>query len=914
MTSFSTSSYNLTSKDVASAPPALTAPIGVSFSPNGSHLTYLYPDTTGSRQVYTINVSKSGESSKAFDANASGELSLEEQLRRERMRLFALGVTSYEWIERKSDKKQLMLIPLNGQILISEFSEETERSLVTVYDGSSGSAIDPHWSPDGTKIAFVILRDVYVIEVDLNYSICSKSNIPKRITFAGSTEGISCGLADYVAQEEMDRYRGFWWSPDSNHILYTGAKNPLVQLAVASTYLDISFQEPSSSTTKKKRRKMACADNNSSIDGVGDKEDLDEEEEIEDRRQRRLQLLRIDPLSGESILVVEEKTDVWINLHDMCHMMSMEWRPKSLIATLGAVHDEDFFFIWASERSGFCQLYLYQYDSVKKCGRVIGGALGGDDGVNGDGGSWVVDSIDAVDEESGLVYFHSSEKHCSEKHLGSMVGGGAGVGGRGGKRIRLTGEVGWHSCTVCVASKLIVDLFSSISQPPVMRLHYLSNHIVTAFNTAIPETAASLSSFSSKPPHIYTQSQPVSGSESGCETVLECVFIREVTNGSDWNRNPMVIPSLTLPVFETIPSSNSNNTTTNSNTNNNNNNNNNTSTPLQCCLYIPDVNVFGPGPYPTVVAVYGGPHVQRVTNTWGTRVDLRSQRMAQNGILVIKCDNRGSSRRGLAFEGVIQGDMGNVEVQDQSAAVEYYTTHSIGDCSNGIGGSGNGIGVSGNGIGGGGGLVDRSRVGVIGWSYGGYLSAMSICRAPDTFCCAIAGAPVTHWDGYDTHYTERYMGLPAENELGYMVSSVMSHVGNMGSNQLMLIHGLIDENVHFRHTARLINSLIQHGKQYELVLFPCERHAPHGLLDRVYLEDRINSFFEKQLNMLHLTQRRNDDATTTTTTTRYYSSAMAVSTDRNRFVSGSTGSSISGSGVGVNSKTGSVEKKISAHL
>jgi dipeptidyl-peptidase-4 len=108
------------------------------------------------------------------------------------------------------------------------------------------------------------------------------------------------------------------------------------------------------------------------------------------------------------------------------------------------------------------------------------------------------------------------------------------------------------------------------------------------------------------------------------------------------------------------------------------------------------------------------------------------------------------------------------------------------------------------------------------------------------------GAPVTSWDGYDTHYTERYMGLPAENTAGYTSSSVMTHVENY-RGRMLLVHGLIDENVHFRHTARLINELVKARKCYDLMLFPCERHSPHGTDNRVYLEDGILSFF-----LLHL--------------------------------------------------------------
>jgi dipeptidyl-peptidase-4 len=137
-------------------------------------------------------------------------------------------------------------------------------------------------------------------------------------------------------------------------------------------------------------------------------------------------------------------------------------------------------------------------------------------------------------------------------------------------------------------------------------------------------------------------------------------------------------------------------------------------------------------------------------------------------------------------------------------------------------------------------------VGIYGWSYGGYMATMCLARAPGTFRVAVAGAPVSHMDGYDTHYTERYMGTPQSNPAGYEASSLMHHVEHI-TGKLMLVHGLIDENVHFRHTARLINALIAARKPYELLLFPDERHMPRKLEDRVYMEERIRDFFVEHL-------------------------------------------------------------------
>merc|ERR1712038_26682 len=199
--------------------------------------------------------------------------------------------------------------------------------------------------------------------------------------------------------------------------------------------------------------------------------------------------------------------------------------------------------------------------------------------------------------------------------------------------------------------------------------------------------------------------------------------------------------------------------------------------------------------------------------------DMRAQRLRWLGFAVVKCDNRGSSRRGLAFEGAIKKNLGRIEVLDQVAAVRYLIMRRI---------------------------ADSNRVGIYGWSYGGYLSAMCLCRAPDVFHVAIAGAPVTSWDGYDTHYTERYMGLPSENASGYHEAAVFQHIQNM-RGKLMIIHGLIDENVHFRHTARLINRLISGGKDYDLLIFPDERHSPRRVRDRVYMEKRMSDYFVKNL-------------------------------------------------------------------
>ena len=240
--------------------------------------------------------------------------------------------------------------------------------------------------------------------------------------------------------------------------------------------------------------------------------------------------------------------------------------------------------------------------------------------------------------------------------------------------------------------------------------------------------------------------------------------------------------------------------------------------PLHAAFYRPGPE-HGTGPWPTVVSVYGGPHAQRVTNGWDMTALLRAQYYRSLGFLVVVVDNRGSARRGVAFESALHRNMGDVEVRDQEDGVRWFAAR---------------------------GLTDPARVGMYGWSYGGYMSAMCLARAPETFHCACAGAPVTHWDGYDTHYTERYMGTPQDNPEGYRVSSVMHHVPSQ-RGPLLLVHGLLDENVHFRHTARLVNALNRARKPYELLMYPDERHMPRGEADRIAMEERICAFFVREL-------------------------------------------------------------------
>lgn len=204
--------------------------------------------------------------------------------------------------------------------------------------------------------------------------------------------------------------------------------------------------------------------------------------------------------------------------------------------------------------------------------------------------------------------------------------------------------------------------------------------------------------------------------------------------------------------------------------------------------------------YPVVVYVYGGPAGQTVQRSWPSRADaLLSQYLAQQGYVVFSLDNRGTPRRGAVFGAALYGHQGGVEVEDQVQGARWLAQQP---------------------------WVDADRIGVFGWSNGGYMSLMLLAKASDVYTCGVAGAPVTDWALYDTHYTERYMDHPATNPEGYAASSVFTHLDGLTS-RLLLIHGMADDNVLFTHSTQLMGALQKRGIEFELMTYP---GAKHGLL------------------------------------------------------------------------------------
>ena len=223
--------------------------------------------------------------------------------------------------------------------------------------------------------------------------------------------------------------------------------------------------------------------------------------------------------------------------------------------------------------------------------------------------------------------------------------------------------------------------------------------------------------------------------------------------------------------------------------------------------------------YPVLMYVYGGPGSQTVNDSWGGQNYWWFQMLAQQGYIVVSVDNRGTGARGEQFKKMTYQRLGHYETIDQTEAAKY-----LGNL----------------------GYVDANRIGIFGWSYGGYMASSCILKSPQQFKAAIAVAPVTNWKWYDTIYTERYMRTVSENEEGYRQNSPVYFANQLEGNYL-LVHGMGDDNVHFQHTAEMANALISANRQFDTYFYPNRNHGIYGGLTRLHLYTKMTNFLDEKL-------------------------------------------------------------------
>jgi dipeptidyl-peptidase-4 len=699
--------------------PGTSTPSAIAFTPDGSAVTYLLPEgESAARVLWRAELAEESKPSVIArppgEGNTDENLSREEALRRERMRLRDTGITQ---IVRGSNE-DMAVLPLKGDLYLLPGAGPLRRLTET-----EAPEIDPKFSPDGARVAFVRGGDLLTLDLETGAEV--------RLT-EGAGDGLSYGLAEFIAQEELGRSTGYWWSPDGDRIAYqetderhipeyvivhqaeeevgseshrypfSGAPNARVRLGVVpsaggpTTWLDIADEGEEvylARVTWEDARHLLV--------------------QVLPRDQASVRLVRIDVDSNERTTLVEESSDSWVNLHDD-------------LAVVPGTRE----ILWASERSGFKHLML-----LDRNGREIRALTSGD---------WPVDAMVHLDARRREAWFLAGKESPLRRDLYR-------VPLDGGPIDRVTDQPGYVSdAVVSPDGDRVVITASTSGHPPV--------------TTLIDRSGRSLATLADA--------------------------------GGDPRLAGLSLVPPRLAEFE-----------------------NREGDRLFGAYYGP-IGVEPGGKAPLVVLVYGGPHVQRVTDSWGLTADMTAQYLASRGFAVWKCDNRGSSRRGLAFESALGRRMGTVEVEDQVDGVRYVASAFP--------------------------SADADRVGVTGGSYGGYMTIRALLLAPEVFDAGVAIAPVTDWDGYDTGYTERYMGTPSGNAEGYSASSVLDKADRL-EGSLLIIHGLLDENVHFRHSARFMAALIRAGKGFEVLPIPDERHSTRKEENRRAILDRTARFFDAHL-------------------------------------------------------------------
>ena len=706
----------LSAQDVARYPrPGTAIPGRIAYAPDGRSVTFLFSERGDlARDLFSLDLG-SRRRERFFTPPDEGvtdeNVSREEALRRERQRLRETGVTHYTW----AAKAPVMLVPLRGELYRVEDGRSTR---------IASGALDAKLSRDGRRVFFVRDAEVWCLDGD-----------GERKLSDGAEPGLTNGLAEYIAQEEMGRHTGLWPSPDGEWVAYEQADErhipvyPIVHQGRDEVQVE-EHRYPFAGAANAKVRLgvVPAAGGETRWLGLGlETGHLDTSGHLSaddlylarvdwhpdgrlfvqllSRDQRRLELWAYEVATGERRVLLAEETHPWVNLHD----------DLRFVESTGE-------FAWSSERDGLRHLYLH--DARGGLVRQL------------TSGEWPVDALLGVDGERRLAYFAAGREGPLERHVYR-------VPLDGGEVERLTEEPGWHDAVLAPDGSGFVDTHDSRQQPPKVTVRDADGRALRVLH----EPAA----------------------------------------------NELGLPAPELKSFQSRDG-----------------------VTLHAAIYRPP---SAEGTPPLIVSVYGGPHAQMVKDSWQLTVDLRAQWLAAQGFVVLKVDNRGSARRGLVFESALAGDMGEVEVRDQADGARWLC----------------GLG-----------LADPTRVGMYGWSYGGYMTTMALMKAPEVFKVGVAGAPVTHWDGYDTCYTERYMRTPQANPEGYRRSSPIAHAEAL-VGRLLLIHGMLDENVHFRHTARLVNALIKANRPHDLLIYPDERHMPRSEKDRVAMETQVLEYFRRHL-------------------------------------------------------------------
>ena len=686
-------------------------PRALKLSPDGSLVTLLKPraDEKERLDLWAID-SKTGAERMLVDSKKTGsgaDLSEAEKMQRERDRSVAgsTGITSYDW----SPDGKSILVPVDGDLYLAGLDGKVTR-LTDTPDGELNGVV----SPKGGFVSFVRGGNLFVQAM---------GGTERQLT-QGASDTVSWGTAEFVAQEEMDRRTGYWWSPDDARIAVARVDESPVGIVTRTAI--------GGEGTKVYQQRYPAAGTPNAIvdlyvmtpDGSGQVQvDLGADKDMylarvdwskdgrtlyvqrESRDQKTLDLLAVDPATGKAKVVLTETAKSWINLSNNFHAL------------------DDGSFLWWSEKTGHGHLYRVK-------GKQWTALTSGD---------WEVRDVVGVDEAKGLVYFTGNRETPLEQQLYVAPLG------KPGKASALTQQGWWNDAVMDGAASRVVVTRQNVDQPKQVyladnggkQLQWLSQNALTGDHPYAPYVAD----------HVKTTFGTVKAADG---TTL---YTKIMT--------PKMEPGKRYPVFM--------------------------------------IHYGGPG---------GG---RQVTNTWSGALN---QYLVDRGWIVFAIDNRGTPDRGKAFEDHIYHAMGTVEVDDQLKGVEWLKAQSF---------------------------VDPKRIATYGWSYGGYMSLKLLEKAPGVFAAAVAGAPVTKWQLYDTHYTERYLGQPQDKASAYPASGAIDEATKI-ADPLLLIHGMSDDNVVFDNATALMAKMQGAAVPFEMMAYPGQTHRVGGPGISVHVWKTIEHF------------------------------------------------------------------------
>ncbi len=692
-------------------------PRGVKLSPDGRWLTVLRA-RADDRERYDLwgFDRNSGQWTMLVDSLKLGsgkELSEAEKMQRERQRIGDLkGIVTYEWT---ADSKAI-LVPLDGDLYLAELDGK-----VTRLTDSAGDELNPALSPKGGYVSFVRDQQLWAGKVGAE---------AQPVSPVETADTVHWGEAEFVAQEEMARFTGYWWAPDDSRIAVQRFDDAPVGIVTRAAI--------GAEGTKTFHQRYPVAGSPNALvslfvvspDGSGKVEvDLGPDRDIylarvnwspdgkvlyvqrQNRAQTKLDMLSVDPATGKAMVLFTETAarGSWVNLSNDYRFL------------------KDGSLIWWSERDGYGHLWHFKAGKWRQLTK----------------GPWVVTSLVGVDEKSGRVTFTATKDDVLATNVYALNLAGP-------AKIERLGEPDWvHSASMDKAGQTLLISRSSPSQPPQV---YVAD--------GAGKRLAWVEENKLGPAHPYTP----------------------------------FLAAHRAPTFGTIKAADG--------------------TALHWRMTTP---VMEPGKrYPVFFQHYGGPTAQTVTKGWGGGLE---QAIVAKGYIFFQIDNRGSENRGVRFASTLLNAMGGVEVEDQKAGALFLKTLPY---------------------------VDTKRIATYGWSYGGYMTVKMLQADPGLYAAGIAGAPVTKWELYDTHYTERYLGDPNQQPAVYEKANALADAGKI-SDPLLLIHGMADDNVVFENTSMLVARLQAQAVPFEMMLYPGYTHRVGGPRVGVHLWQTIFAFLDKRM-------------------------------------------------------------------